>query len=85
MNRFAIDVLEAASERAGPAPIKPHTADRLALAWLALNKVAEPWQIEQFWKGLTSQRSVESMDEYCRLRDMAICIRRWKVVAFGRE
>lgn len=50
---------EAASERAGPAPIKPDTAVRLALAWLALSQVAEAWQVEQYWKGLTGLRSAE--------------------------
>lgn len=49
MNRFAVDVLEAASDAADEQPIERTSAHRLALAWLVLNGIAKSWQTQEFW------------------------------------
>jgi hypothetical protein len=85
MNRFAIDFLDAARIDAEPAPIDPSPALRLALAWLAFNGVAEGWQVELFWKCVTTPPGEHGMDPYCRSRDMSICINRWTTVAKGKR
>ncbi|HUD90081.1 hypothetical protein [Sphingobium sp.] len=85
MNRFAIEILDAARENAEPAPIDPNPAVRLALAWLAHNGVAEAWQVEQFWKCITTPPGEHRMDPYCRSRDMNICVNRWTTVATGKR
>lgn len=84
MNRFAIDVLEDACNRAQAVPVAPSPTIRLALAWLSLSGVAEGWQVERFWTCLTKPPGDHGMDPYCRTRDMAIYLNRWKVVAQGR-
>lgn len=82
MNLHAITVLEAAEAQAKEGPIAGTAAIRLALSWLAANKVAELWQVENFWKALTVQRDPpHGMYDYCRQRDLRICIDRWKSVA----
>lgn len=84
MNRFAIDILDAARESAEPAPIKPSPAVRLALAWLSFNGIANAEQVECFWTCITKPPRDHGMAPYCRRRDMHICINRWRTVAERR-
>jgi len=83
MNRFAIDVLDAAGREAEKEPIQPSPAVRLALAWLSFSGVAEGWQVERFWTCLTKPPGTHGMDPYCRTRDVQIYLNRWKIVAKG--
>jgi hypothetical protein len=83
MNRLAIDVLQAALDLGAKEPIKPGAEVRLALAWLSLAGIAEDWQVKQYWTALTKPPFDNNMGPYCRARDMAICVNRWRAVATG--
>ena len=82
MNLHAIEVLDAARLSAQAAPIKATPEVRLALSWLTINKVAEPWQVKRYWEALT-KREVHGMADYVRTRDMLIYVERWKRVLAG--
>lgn len=84
MNRFAIDILDDTRQRAYDAPVSPDPATRLALAWLAVNNVGEPYLIEQFWACATKPARSDDSDQYCRKRDMQVCINRWTFLSRQR-
>ena len=79
MTRHALAVLEAAAAEARDDPIKATPAIRLSLAWLALSGTAELWHVESFWKAMTTRDpSGRGMAEYCRRRDLHLCLSAWK-------
>ena len=89
MHEHAIAVLEAAAEEAQAGPIDAQPAVRLALYWLLVSRVAEVWQARSFWEALTEPLPQVAGGEphflsvYCRTRDMALCLDRWRNVASG--
>ncbi|PNU03123.1 hypothetical protein A8V01_24885 [Novosphingobium guangzhouense] len=85
MNRFAIDVLDEARQRAYEKPIPAEPAMRLALAWLAVNRLGEPYLIEQFWASATKPARPDDSNGYCRKRDLQVCINRWTFLAKQRR
>lgn len=80
MNRFAVEILEAAERDAKDEAIRPGVEVRLALSWLVVNRIAEVWQADLFWKALTIPPLVPDvgMSAYCRRRDMFTAIGAWK-------
>lgn len=80
MNRFAVEILEVAERNAKDEAIRPGVEVRLALSWLVVNRIAEVWQADLFWKALTIPPLVPDvgMSAYCRRRDMFTAIGAWK-------
>jgi hypothetical protein len=65
-------------------PIALTPTIQLALCWLTIEGLTEPWQVEQFWQNLTSpMEATRFRDAYCRSHDICIPLNSW--VAKARE
>lgn len=83
MNRFALRILMDAAHAADSRPIERTAAHRLALSWLAHNRVAEEWQVAKFWTllGRDDYSAKDPQAQYCRTRDFTISIWAWQRAA----
>lgn len=85
LTAHALAVIEAAVEQAEAGPVQPTPAIRLALGWLTLQGLTEPWQVEQFWHWLRHDMPDGDRNEvlgpYVRRRDLRIPLTAWQNAA----
>ena len=87
MTQHALAILDAAVKEAESGPIEPTPAIRLALSWITVQGLTEPWQVDEFWHWLRHpvEDPTQPQAEYCRQRDLRLPVEAWRRIAQERE